>query len=368
MVKISVIVPVYNAENYLEDCINHIINQSFQDFEIICINDGSSDGSLDILSEFSKDDDRLKVISQENKGLGATRNKGITLAQGDYVYFCDADDYLELTAFEELYELSQKHSVDFTMFKLYNFNEITEEPVYDDYYTMPYLKELVGEKVFDYDDIEDIALELAVTAPGCFFKRDFIKDFRFPEGLLYEDNVFFTKALFEAKRIYFYDRFLYNRRVHDDSISNTVTINSLDTIDITDMILDLVDEYGYDIHKRELYYRIFIGIFYVFESAPEELKPDLFFEMKKRYIKYSKKWESDDYFKNDLKKRYRHVYNSALQSHTGEEFELRVNVYEIKRKIKKLKKENKKIKKALKKLKKENDLIRSTKGFELMNR
>ena len=336
--------------------------------EIICINDGSSDDSLEILNEFCENDNRIQIINQENQGPGAARNKGIMLAEGDYVYFCDADDYLELNAFEELYEISQKNSVDFTMFKLNNFDEASEEHIDDDYYNMPYLKERVGENVFSYDDVEDIALKIAVSPPGCFFKKDFIKDLRFPEGLLFEDNVFFTKALFEAKRICFYDKFLYNRCVHGDSLSKTISINSLDTIDITDMILDLVDEYGYERYKKQLYPRIFGNIYSVFESASEELKPDIFFEMKKRYLKYSKKWESDDYFKNDLKKRYRHIYNSALQSHTSEEFELRVKIYDEKRKLKKLKKENKEIKKALKKLRKENDLIKSSKGFEMMKK
>lgn len=367
MVKISVVAPVYNAEKYLEECLNHIVNQSFQDLEIICINDGSTDNSLEILKEFSKNDDRIKIIDQENQGLGAVRNRGITLAEGDYIYFTDADDYLELNAFEELYEISQKHSVDFTIFKLYNFNEITKEHINDDYYTMPYLKERVGDNVFNYSDIEDIALRIAVSAPGCFFKRDFIKDLRFPEGLLFEDNVFFTEALFKAERIYFYDEFLYNRRVRTDSLSKTISINSLDTIEITNLMLDLIEEYGYVQHKRLLYYRIFNNIYSVFENASEEVKPDLFFEIKRRYLKYSEKWENDDYFRNDLVKRYRHIYNSAIQSHSGEEFELRVKIYDEKRKIKRLKKENKKINKALKKIKKENDLIKSSKGFELIN-
>ena len=196
MTKISVVVPVYNAEDYLDECLNSIINQSFQDLEIICINDGSSDASLEILDEFAKGDSRVKITNQQNQGLGAVRNKGITLAQGDYIYFADADDYLELNAFEELYEISEKHSVDFTMFKLNNFNDATKEPIDVEYNNMPYLKERVKDSVFSYSDVEDMALRLAVNAPGCFFKRDFIKDFRFPEGLLYEDNVFFTKAIF----------------------------------------------------------------------------------------------------------------------------------------------------------------------------
>ena len=116
MVKISVIIPVYNVAGYLEECLNHIINQTFSDIEIICINDGSTDESPDILREFAKRDNRIQIINQKNRGLGATRNRGLELSKGDYVYFMDGDDYLELTALEELYELSEKYGLDFAMF------------------------------------------------------------------------------------------------------------------------------------------------------------------------------------------------------------------------------------------------------------
>lgn len=366
MVRISVIVPVYNVERYLEECLNHIVKQTFRDIEIICINDGSTDNSPSILNQFAEKDSRIIIVNQKNQGLGAARNKGIELAKGDYIYFMDGDDYLELTAFEELYEISQRYDLDFAMFKLNNFNQSNNEPIHDEYYTMPYLKNRAGSNIFNYSDVEDMALKLAVNACGSFFKREFIIELRFPEGLLFEDNVFFTKALFKAERIFFYDKFLYNRRVRDDSLSTKFSIRFLDMIEISDMLLDLINEYGYDQHKNELYYRIFQNIYTMFENAPEEHKDALFLEIKKRYIKFSDKWESDEYFKSNLKKRYNHIYNSALQSDSGEEFVLRVKIYDEQRKINKLKKENKRIAKKLKKIKNENDLIKSTKGFKLI--
>lgn len=370
MVRISVIVAVYNDEEYLEECLDHIVNQSFQDLEIICINDGSSDNSLDILNSFAANDARINIINQENQGLGAVRNKGITIAKGDYVYFMDADDYLEFNALEELYDLSERLSLDFAIFKLNNFDDTTKEHIdsEDFHYTMPKLKERVGEYVFDYSDIEDIALKIPVSAPGCLFRRDFIQDLRFPEGLLFEDNVFFTEALFKAEKIRFYDKFLYNRRVRPDSLSNRISIKSLDTIEISDILLDLVNEYGHNRHRKMLYYRIFNNIYSLFENAPEELKPELFLEIKRRYLKFSEKWQKDEIFRDKLRKRYKYIYNSAIQSHTSEEFELRVKIFDEQRNIRKLKKENKEIRKELEKLKKENDLIKSSKGYELINR
>ena len=89
MVKVSVIVPVYNVEKYLEECLESIIDQSLRDIEIVCVNDGSTDGSLSILEEYAKLDDRIKIISQENQGLAAARNTGLDNISGDYVYFID---------------------------------------------------------------------------------------------------------------------------------------------------------------------------------------------------------------------------------------------------------------------------------------
>ena len=112
MVKISVVIPVYNTQNYLNECIDSVLNQSFKDFEIICINDGSTDNSLSILSDYEVSDERIKVISQQNRGLGASRNEGLKLAQGEYVLFLDSDDYLTPDALEKLYNQAYANDLD----------------------------------------------------------------------------------------------------------------------------------------------------------------------------------------------------------------------------------------------------------------
>ena len=97
---ISIIVPVYNAEKYLEKCLNSLINQTYKNIEIICVNDGSPDGSINILEEFSKKDSRLKVVMQENQGLSGARNTGLKYVQGEYIAFLDSDDWLDEVTFE----------------------------------------------------------------------------------------------------------------------------------------------------------------------------------------------------------------------------------------------------------------------------
>lgn len=336
MVKISVVIPVYNVENYLRECLDSIVNQSLDDIEIICVNDGSTDNSLDILKEYESADSRLKVITQENKGAGGARNTALKIVNGEYVYFMDSDDTLELDAFEKLYHLAIESDADFIIFKISNFNYETGERMDDDYYTMPYLKERVGKDAFSYDDVSDMALDLCVCCPGTFFRREFTEGMEFPEGLLFEDNVFFTHAIFKADTVIFYDEFLYNRRLKSDSTSWTLTVKSLDTIEITNMILDLCTQFNHPKHRGELYYRIFNNIYNMFKLADSSQKEEFFERIKYEYLKNKDKWESDDYFANKLKDEYRHMFNCAIKSENAARFEKCIDSFNRESKLKRI--------------------------------
>lgn len=112
MPKISVIVPVYNVAKYLERCLESILSQSFKDFEIICVNDGSTDNSLEILQQYAKKDKRIKIINQKNSGAGYSRNIGINAALGNYLSFIDADDWIDELFLEKVYHLAEVSSAD----------------------------------------------------------------------------------------------------------------------------------------------------------------------------------------------------------------------------------------------------------------
>lgn len=113
--KISVIIPVYNVEKYLPECLESILNQTFQDFEIICVDDGSTDRSLDILQEYKRKDDRFVILQQRHAGAGIARNHGLKLAEGKYIQFLDSDDYFEPTLLEEMYNHAEKFGADLTV-------------------------------------------------------------------------------------------------------------------------------------------------------------------------------------------------------------------------------------------------------------
>ena len=123
IIKFSIIIPVYNVEKFLPECLDSIIAQTFSDFEVICMNDGSTDNSLEILQKYANKDSRFKVISQENQGQGIARNKAIDIAQGRYLLFVDPDDFIEPNTLEKIYEKFQQTDVDIIQF---NFSTCKE--------------------------------------------------------------------------------------------------------------------------------------------------------------------------------------------------------------------------------------------------
>ena len=113
---VSVIVPIYNVEKYLAECVDSILGQTFQDMEIILVDDGSLDSSGQMADDYAAQDKRVKVIHKENGGLSSARNAGMKIARGEYIYFCDSDDYISLDAIEILYETATKNDLDMVLF------------------------------------------------------------------------------------------------------------------------------------------------------------------------------------------------------------------------------------------------------------
>ena len=123
MVKISIIVPVYNTAKYLDKCIQTLIKQTLEDIEIIFIDDGSEDGSAEILKNYAKNDKRISILNQNHKRQGAARNYGLSIAQGEYIGFVDADDWVELDMFEKLYYPAKETDSDIVMCSMNTFED-----------------------------------------------------------------------------------------------------------------------------------------------------------------------------------------------------------------------------------------------------
>ena len=324
MVKVSVVIPVYNVENYLEDCLNSIINQTLKDIEIICINDGSTDKSLDILNEYSKNDDRIKIISQKNQGHAVATNYGIKIAKGEYLYLMDSDDIVDLNALEDTYNLCKSKDLDFVIFKAINYNEVENNYYESEMYSMQGLFNCVGDNIFTYKDIpEDVLFKITVTPWSKLYNREFVLNCgaKFPEGLIFDDNVFFWQVLFNAKRVYFHNEFLFTRRRYSSSSTSLGDERYLDSLKIVNLIGEEFRKHGeFEKHKLKLYdEKIHMGE-YRYRFIKEEFKSLYFDAWRADLIDvFNDEVLFEDLFIN-LRESYKNLLVKILLSKNHEEF------------------------------------------------
>ena len=256
MVAVSIVIPVYNIEKYLPICLDSIINQTFTDFEVICVNDGSKDNSLKILEEYAKRDFRIKVISQENGGSGSARNNGLKNAQGKYIQFLDGDDYFELQMLETLYNLAEKHNAEIAICsskKVDDEGNITETKNPNS----PLNLSLIPfNKVFNYKDFPEDIFSLTGTAPwNKLYLREMLlkNDLKFPRLTGPDDLCFVHMAIVCAEKIVAIDDEFINYRFNRPNSVQTYRAN-----------------YTIDIVKASLYIKDFLqkkGIYNFLEKA-----------------------------------------------------------------------------------------------------
>ena len=202
MIKVSVIVPIYNSEEFLRECLESICNQTLEEIEIICVDDGSTDGSLNIVHEYCKKDSRIKLLYQDHKGGGAARNKGLTVAEGTYLSFLDSDDFFEIDMLEKAYLKAEKTNSDIIVYGVKDYHQatgaITHEPA-------GLRTEFLPEKeIFSWLDMPNYIFNTFHNWPwNKMFRREFIlkNNIRFQEIFRTNDLLFTNKALILAHRI-----------------------------------------------------------------------------------------------------------------------------------------------------------------------
>ena len=230
---LSVIIPVYNVENYLNECLDSVTSQTLEDMEIICIDDGSTDNSPNILKEYQKKDSRIKIITKENGGQATARNLGIKEAQGEYIAFVDSDDFIEPTMFEKLYTKAKDNNLDIAMCKIATFDNQTEEIKDNVWYYMLGVFRDFDKDIFNHKDTKEFTCHIAVTPYNKLYKTTLLKEnnILFPEGLIFEDEKFFYDTYLRAKRVSIVDEFLYYYRINRKG-STVDTIKDNDFSDI----------------------------------------------------------------------------------------------------------------------------------------
>ena len=239
---VSIIVPVYNTEEYLEECLNCLVNQTIKNIEIICIDDASTDDSLKILNLYAKSDDRIIVLNNEtNIGQSTTRNLAIEKAKGEYITFFDSDDVIDTTAYEKLYNEAKEHDQDIIIFSFKRFNQDGEE-----WFEILQEKSNITEYIEKTNIIEKPELIYNTIACNKFIKKDFLKkiNLKFMENTLFEDIPFSTKLFCSTDSIGIYPDVIYYWRVRDQSTTQTNdNIKNLkDRIFVSKDILDYVNK------------------------------------------------------------------------------------------------------------------------------
>ena len=281
---ISIIVPVYNAEEYLDRCLNSIIHQTYKNLEIILINDGSTDKSLDICNRYKMMDSRVKVINQENQGVSCCRNKGINISSGKYIGFVDSDDVIDKDMYRILYDALIKYNCDIACCKYLKFNK--------DY------KFNYSNQTKCYNRLDSIKLLLQEKEITNFlwdklFKRELFNNISFKNGKIFEDLDIMYKLFDKIDRLVVNDSILYgyyqrnNSYVH--SYSYDTLVNYIEVID--DRYNYLIDRY--DVIMEDINYNIIYSIYIIFRII---------------VLARNKSWLDDEYV-NEEYQRLLKIYN-----------------------------------------------------------
>ncbi len=196
MPKLSIIIPVYNIEQFVSNCLNSILNQSFNDFEVICVNDGSTDGSLAELQKCR--DERLIIIDKKNEGSGVARNTALAIARGEYVFFVDGDDWIEENSLQKMVDEADRLKTDILIFGGLSYYEGAGK---NGGYSANKLPKI--NKVFSAEDIKKDVFKFPSTAWTKLYSREFLQknDIKFQEIKVGQDQLPFFHSMITAQRI-----------------------------------------------------------------------------------------------------------------------------------------------------------------------
>ncbi len=243
--KVSVVIPVYNTEKYLEEALESIIGQTLKEIEIIVVNDGSTDSSSKIIDRCQKKDTRIKVFNQNNKGQSSARNRGLEASKGKYIYFFDSDDILERETLEVCYKLSEENDLDILTFNGINF--VSDVKMITNEYA--YIRKKTPSTIMTGKEYLKIVLknnEYSASVCLNFINLEFLKkiELKFFEGIIHEDELFIPLLYSEASKILHINNTFFRRRYRANS-----TMTSKKSIKNTEGLLIVMRELK---HKLEI--------------------------------------------------------------------------------------------------------------------
>lgn len=224
MNKVSIILPIYNVSQYLRECLDSVVRQTMKEIEIICVNDGSTDDSLDIINEYAARDERIVVITGPNGGYGKAMNKGLDRATGEYVGIVEPDDYVSLTMFEDLYNIAKDNDLDFVKADFYRFGRNEKRDMDMKYVALDSTGTRYGEVLYPNQDPSLIKFVMNTWAG--IYRRAFLEEYHIRHnetpGASYQDNGFFFQTTVYGRRAMIINQPYYrNRRDNPNSSVNS---------------------------------------------------------------------------------------------------------------------------------------------------
>lgn len=282
MLKLSIVIPVYNIERYLPCCLDSILNQDFSDFEIICINDGSKDGSLEVLKSYKQKDNRIIIVDKANEGSGVARNYGLNIARGEFVYFVDGDDSLIDGALSKIVQVAEDNYLDILIFGAYScYDKIQRKGSY----SVDRLPKKFFNRLFSLKDIKSDIFKFPTTAWTKLYRREFLIDnnVKFQEIKVGQDQLLFCHSFIKAERIMIYPENIYRyRKNREGSVTSTKFKCNYSPIYVFDAIEKLLKSEN----LTKEYESIFLDTYFSKATSwlgkfDEKLKPDYY----KEYMK-----------------------------------------------------------------------------------
>lgn len=329
-IKVSVILPVYNGEKYLKDCLDSLLNQSLKEIEIICIDDGSVDNSMEILKEYRAKNDKIKIISQENQGAGVARNNGMKIATGEYLSFLDADDFFEKDMLKLSYNKSKEKNADICIFESYSYNNITKtKEVNVNAVKKRYLPK---KSVFNRNDFNsNLFKDIRGWAWDKLYKRSFVlnNNLEFQNLRTTNDMYFVFSSLLKADRITILEKVLYYQRIKvSTSLSNTRELSwscfyhALMKVKKELVNMDIYDEFG----KRFVNYAL-LSCLWNLDTLREPSARKLFKKLREEWFENLDIINHDsDYFENN------HDYNRLIEiMEIPSDYPNAYDIYQLKR-------------------------------------
>lgn len=366
-VKVSVIVPVYNVEKYLKDCLNSVINQTLEDIEIICVNDGSTDNSLAILEDYAKKDSRIKIINQKNKGLSGARNTGMKYVQGEYILFLDSDDWLNEDALFELYWSHLDDNLDMLFFQTVDYYEEDGRYELNQFGGMTAIDDSFEGKIFNYKDVASIIFKIPHSAFNKLYSTSFLQRINasFPEGINYEDLAFFYDVFLKAERVSILKKELLFYRIRENSISTSGGEKSFDIFKSLKLVKDSLKDTTMDNKYLQDYLMfIVVNLKFVFVRLKDEYKNDYFKAMLENYEYFGLDKVDNDFSGWSYEDRI--FYQSIKKAKNGYEFDLIYNkdcqtflVNHYKGLVEKLENENQRLVEEINQLKNNNSSVKN---------